>query len=143
MQLQAVTALQVHREDTACQRIIAGRTDNVVKIPLLFASLDAPRSDFDDRRFVHVDEVYVWLTEELVEPVLERDALAAEGVKFLCGCELFSQSLVWQTSPDFVPPDEMILVSACVTQLCVTVERRTRNCKLLCSHDRQTACPGM
>ena len=80
MQLQTVTALDVHREDAACQRIIAGRTDDVVEIPLLFASLDAPRSDFDDRRFVYVDEVYVWLAEELVEPVLERNALAAESV---------------------------------------------------------------
>jgi hypothetical protein len=104
LQLDAVTTLHIHEENASGDGVESSGTHNVIEFPFLFGSPDASWGEFCDWCFVDVYQMHVRAVELLVEPVLERDTLAAEGMWFLGWCELFPEVFVWETGSYFVAP---------------------------------------
>jgi hypothetical protein len=93
-QLVASLSLNVDGLQTSSDSIEASGTDEIIEIPICLRGLDTFRSESFDRSGVEIDERNIRLIENLVEPILKRNALASESVWLLCRRQQFSDSSI-------------------------------------------------
>lgn len=100
-----VFAADIHLVEAAYDGVEAGGADYAVKLVMVFCGADAVPCDLLDGRFVDINEVGLRRVKELVEAVLDGDALAADGVGFRHRRELLLYTRIVDASARLVPPE--------------------------------------